>query len=102
MEDGRFGSSARRKKLDRGLTVGVSPYRPRPTRAAALMTAQSLTIGAHRNAVASMAPCLCVGPLPLIGCLHGLGGGAVGATDNSRSCPSCPLNRIIPVAVWPG
>ena len=67
MEDGRFGSSARRKKLDRGLTVGVSPYRPRPTRAAALMTAQSLTIGPHRNAVASMAPCLCVGPLPLMG-----------------------------------
>ena len=41
-------------------------------------------------------------PLTPDGCLHGLGGGAVGATDNSRSCPSCPVNRIIPVAVWPG
>ena len=41
-------------------------------------------------------------PLTRDGCLHGLGGGAVGATDNSRSCPSCPLNRIIPAAVWPG
>ena len=41
-------------------------------------------------------------PLTPDGCLHGLGGGAVGATDNSRSWPSCPLNRIIPVAVWPG
>ena len=28
---------------------------------------QSLTIGAHRSAVASMAPCLCVDALPLMG-----------------------------------
>ena len=42
------------------------------------------------------------GPLTRDGCLHGLGGGAAGATDNSRSCPSCPVNRIIPAAVWPG
>ena len=56
-EDGRLVSSARRKNLDR----------PRPTSASALMTTQSRTIGAHRNAVASMAPCLCIGPLPLMG-----------------------------------
>ena len=54
-EDGRLVSSARHKKLDRQRTVGVLPDRPRtrPTRASALMTAQSLTIGAHRSAVAS-------------------------------------------------
>ena len=68
-EDGRLVSSARRKNLDRQRTAGVSPYRPRTrlARASALMTAQSLTIGAERSAVASMAPCLCVGPLPLMG-----------------------------------
>ena len=54
-EDGRLVSSARRKNLDRQRTAGVLPDRPRtrPTRASALMTAQSLTIGAHRSAVAS-------------------------------------------------
>ena len=58
-EDGRLVSSARHKKLDRGRTVGVLPDRPRtrPTRASALMTAQSLTIGAHRSAVASRPVC---------------------------------------------
>ena len=25
----------------------------------------------------------------------------MGATDNSRGCPSCPVNRITPDAVWP-
>ena len=57
IEDGRLVSSARRKNLDRQRTVGVSPYRPRPTGAAALITAQSLTIGAHRSAVASRRVC---------------------------------------------
>ena len=88
MEDGRCGSSARRKKLDRQRTVGVAPYRSRPTGAVALMTAQSLTVGAHRNAVASMAPCLCIGPLPL-----------VGVFTDSAEAPSAP--RTTPGAVRP-
>ena len=68
-KDGRLVSSARHTKLDQRLTVRVLPYRPRsrPTGTSARMTAQSLTVGAHHRAVASMGPCLCVGPLPLIG-----------------------------------
>ena len=59
IEDGRLVSSARRKNLDRQRTVGVLPDRPRPrpASASALMTAQSLTIGAHRSAVASRRVC---------------------------------------------
>ena len=34
--------------------------------------------------------------------VQGIVGGAIGATDSSRGCPSCPLNRIIPDAAWPG
>ena len=41
-------------------------------------------------------------PLTADGCLHGIVGAAVGVTDNSRGCPSCPVNRITPDAVWPG
>ena len=34
-------------------------------------------------------------------CLHGILGAAVVPTDNSRGCPSCPVNRITPAAGWP-
>ena len=101
-EDGRCGSSARCKKLDRHRPVGVAPYRPRPTGAVALMTAQSLTDRRPSQCRSVDGAVSVHRPLTPDGCFHGLGGGAVGATDNSRSCPSCPLNRIIPVAVWPG
>ena len=87
-EDGRCGSSARCKKLDRGLTVGVAPYRPRPTGAVALMTTQSRTIDAQRNAVASIAPCLCIGPVP-----------RMGVFTDSVEAPSAP--RTTPGAVRP-
>ena len=63
----RSGSSARHKKLDRGLTGGVLRYLPRPSRVSVVMTVQWVTIGAHRSAVVSSAPCLCVDALPLMG-----------------------------------
>ena len=61
---GSFGPSQKARWAANGR---VLPQRPRPTRASALMTAQSLTVGADRSAVASMAPCLCMGPLPVMG-----------------------------------
>ncbi len=105
-EDGRCGSSARCKKLDRQRTVGVFPYRlrRRPARASASLGADDGSIPHCRRS----SQCRSVdGALSVRwrmtpdGCLHGIVGAVVGATDSSRGCPSCPVNRITPDARWP-
>ena len=95
-QEGRLVPSPRHKKRDRRLTAGVLPYWPRrPPRAqpesssfGGPSTAQSPHCRRHRSAVSPGAPCLCIGPLPVMGVF----------TD-SVEAPSGP--RTTPGAVRP-